>query len=76
MLDATGKWPDGVLEGNVFAIGSYTECLQVRADITGDEIVVGIGAGSGVTMDVFPVPRQFKGKYCRALLDLKGQVCS
>jgi hypothetical protein len=72
VLDATAKWPDGILDGNLVAVGSYDECVQVRADIAGDDLVVAVGDGSGLTMDVFPVDRQFRGKYCRALLDLTG----
>ena len=31
MLDATGKFPDGLLEGNFNALGSYSSCLEIEA---------------------------------------------
>ena len=31
MLDATGKFPDGILEGNFNALGSYSSCLEIEA---------------------------------------------
>ena len=33
MLDATGKYPDGLLEGNFNALGSYSECIEIEAFI-------------------------------------------
>ena len=32
MLDATGKFPDGLLEGNANALGSYSSCLKIEAN--------------------------------------------
>ena len=32
MLDATGKFPDGILEGNLNALGSYSSCLKIEAN--------------------------------------------
>ena len=31
MLDATGKFPDGVFQGNFNALGSYSSCLEIEA---------------------------------------------
>ena len=31
MLDATGKFPDGILQGNLNALGSYSSCLEIEA---------------------------------------------
>ena len=36
MLDATGKVPDGILEGNFNALGSYSECIELEAVIEGE----------------------------------------
>ena len=35
MLDATGKFPDGILQGNLNALGSYSACLQISAEPRG-----------------------------------------
>ena len=35
MLDATGKIPDGLMEGNFNALGSYSECIEIEAVIEG-----------------------------------------
>ena len=35
MLDATGKLPDGILQGNLYALGSYSSCLDVDAKPNG-----------------------------------------
>ena len=32
MLDATGKFPDGIVAGNLNALGSYTSCLKIEAN--------------------------------------------
>ncbi len=34
VLDAHSRWPDGVLEGNLFTIGSYYSCLEIDVDDT------------------------------------------
>ena len=34
MLDATGKIPDGLIGGNVNALGSYQGCLDIEANPT------------------------------------------
>ena len=31
MLDATGKFPDGILEGNFNALGSQPSCIEIEA---------------------------------------------
>ena len=31
MLDATGKFPDGILQGNLNALGSYKSCIEIEA---------------------------------------------
>ena len=31
MLDATGKFPDGIFQGNLNALGSYSSCLDIEA---------------------------------------------
>ena len=31
VLDATGKLPDGILQGNLYALGSYSSCLDIEA---------------------------------------------
>jgi hypothetical protein len=72
VLDATGKWPDGLLVGNLVSLGGYDECLEIRANFVGNELIVGVGNGTGLTMDVFPVPKQFKGKYCTAQVNLQA----
>ena len=33
MLDATGKIPDGIMEGNFNALGSYSECIELEGVI-------------------------------------------
>jgi len=33
MLDATGKFPDGILQGNFNALGSYSSCIEIEAEI-------------------------------------------
>ena len=35
VLDATGKFPDGILQGNLNALGSYSACLQISAEPRG-----------------------------------------
>ena len=35
VLDATGKLPDGILQGNLYALGSYSSCLDVEAKPNG-----------------------------------------
>ena len=32
VLDATGKFPDGLLQGNFNALGSYSSCLEIEAN--------------------------------------------
>jgi hypothetical protein len=32
VVDATGKIPAGILEGNIMNLGSMDECLDARAD--------------------------------------------
>ncbi|CAG0921073.1 unnamed protein product [Notodromas monacha] len=51
VLDATGKIPDGMLVGNLVSLGSFDECLAVRADITGDPLLI---IGEGVSLDMLP----------------------
>ena len=31
MLDATGKFPDGIFQGNLNALGSYKSCIEIKA---------------------------------------------
>ena len=31
MLDATGKFPDGIFQGNLNALGSYKSCIEIEA---------------------------------------------
>ncbi len=31
VIDAMGKLPEGILAGNVFALGDYNTCLDVKA---------------------------------------------
>ncbi|XP_037076969.1 nose resistant to fluoxetine protein 6-like [Pollicipes pollicipes] len=57
MFDATGKIPDGALEGNLSPSGNWDECLNITAHFNATDI---LGVEPNVT--------SFTGKYCTAFL--------
>ncbi|CAG5010484.1 unnamed protein product [Parnassius apollo] len=57
MLDATGKVPSGILQGNGIQLGNFDQCLGSRARVQLD-------TGSVVRV---------QGKYCLARIDLKAE---
>ncbi|CAK1578060.1 unnamed protein product [Parnassius mnemosyne] len=57
MLDATGKVPSGILQGNGIQLGNFDQCL---------------GSQARVQLDTGSVVR-VQGKYCLARIDLKAE---
>jgi len=56
VLDSYGKLSEGVLYGHLNMVGSYDECLDVRADIP---------AGTILGNRTKEKSRSFKTRYCR-----------
>ncbi|OWF37179.1 uncharacterized protein LOC110440531 [Mizuhopecten yessoensis] len=54
MLDASGKPTPGLLKGSLHMMGSYDECLAIKADLLTEENTT----------------RSFGGRYCRVAFDL------
>ncbi|CAG0883124.1 unnamed protein product [Darwinula stevensoni] len=51
MLDATGKIPEGILEGNLFEWGNWDQCLAIKVSLNESTLPEGIQGN-------------FTGKYC------------
>ena len=62
MLDATGKIPDGILGGNLNALGSFHECIDVEVPSLNISLHDNLNTGSICDEDNCVLPA-FSGRY-------------
>ncbi|KAL4708192.1 hypothetical protein ACJJTC_005334 [Scirpophaga incertulas] len=53
-IDASGRIPNGLLEGNLYSFGNYHQCLRIR-QIVQDELIEGKYSGITLGLDQNPI---------------------